>query len=237
MAKYLTIISDPHGCHLTFLELAKQIPIEDNRVIVVGDIIDRGPGSLPLFEYIKESKIEMILGNHEHMFLHRKNSPDMMQMWLDNGGNATLASIKSMLNTVDEDKIESVLDDFHKYFSSVKLYIEVQSKSFKLIISHAGISRFYYQSLSGDLQKCFEIDPWDNRSCLWNRDELAVIEDSIQIVGHTPVINGPKKVDKNYYIDSGCVFRHLGYGYLTAMIFDLENEGDPQILKQNNIDD
>jgi serine/threonine protein phosphatase 1 len=70
--EFVTIISDPHGCYQSFKALLEQLPDEKNRLIIVGDIIDRGPDSYSIFEYVREHSIEMIMGNHEFMFLERK---------------------------------------------------------------------------------------------------------------------------------------------------------------------
>jgi serine/threonine protein phosphatase 1 len=61
------IIGDIHGCYDELLELLNQIsPAEDDLLISVGDIVDRGPKSLPVFDFFqnRENAI-VVMGNHE----------------------------------------------------------------------------------------------------------------------------------------------------------------------------
>jgi bis(5'-nucleosyl)-tetraphosphatase (symmetrical) len=63
------VIGDIQGCFLTFKKLLAAINfcIEKDRVIVLGDAINRGPRSLETLRFLKsnEAQFELILGNHE----------------------------------------------------------------------------------------------------------------------------------------------------------------------------
>jgi len=104
-------------------------------------------------------------------------------------------------------------------------------------VSHAGVSTYLYKTFDEEIEKCFRGDPWDSDSCLWNRGELAQVDNYIQIVGHTPTKNGPSKVSNNYYLDTGCVYEGGGLGYLSALCFDTAAEDlTPQTFVQKNIE-
>ena len=65
------VIGDIHGCYDEFIELTKQIGITDDDLIIsLGDIVDRGPKSVELFEYFRKRKNSIVLmGNHERKHL------------------------------------------------------------------------------------------------------------------------------------------------------------------------
>jgi Calcineurin-like phosphoesterase len=65
------IIGDLHGCQATLktiLESSRFDP-ERDRLISVGDIVDRGPDSIQCLELMDEPWFLMVLGNHEHEFI------------------------------------------------------------------------------------------------------------------------------------------------------------------------
>lgn len=58
-------LSDPHGASLAFSRLLEERP-PDARLIVLGDIIDRGPGGLEILRRLDADKDALLLhGNHE----------------------------------------------------------------------------------------------------------------------------------------------------------------------------
>jgi serine/threonine protein phosphatase 1 len=61
------VIGDLHGCYDEFIELSNQIGITENDlVIALCDIVDRGNKSVELFQYFKENDNSIVLtGNHE----------------------------------------------------------------------------------------------------------------------------------------------------------------------------
>jgi serine/threonine protein phosphatase 1 len=65
------IIGDIHGCYDEFIELVEQMNVQENDLVVsVGDIVDRGPKSLEVYHYFKSRKNALVLmGNHERKHL------------------------------------------------------------------------------------------------------------------------------------------------------------------------
>jgi serine/threonine protein phosphatase 1 len=62
----LIAIGDIHGCHLEFAELLARLALTRNdRLILVGDLINRGPDSNKVIDLAREAKAISLLGNHE----------------------------------------------------------------------------------------------------------------------------------------------------------------------------
>jgi len=65
------VIGDLHGCYDEFIELSNQIGITENDLVIsLGDIVDRGNKSVELFHYFKNRANSIVLmGNHERKHL------------------------------------------------------------------------------------------------------------------------------------------------------------------------
>jgi serine/threonine protein phosphatase 1 len=90
-------IGDIHGCDVAFLALVRGLSIRpEDTVVVLGDAIDRGPGSRQVMERLvqlqHECRLVFILGNHEQMLLEGLENEQMAQVWLLYGGKSTLIS-------------------------------------------------------------------------------------------------------------------------------------------------
>ncbi|MFK8046262.1 MAG: metallophosphoesterase [Crocinitomicaceae bacterium] len=61
------VVGDLHGCYDEFIELSNQIGITENDLIIsLGDIVDRGNKSVELYRYFKNRGNSVVLmGNHE----------------------------------------------------------------------------------------------------------------------------------------------------------------------------
>lgn len=68
----------------------------DDTVIVLGDVVDRGPGSQDVIEQLLDLKsrctLRCLLGNHEEMMLDALAGGEWTVTWLRYGGDATLSS-------------------------------------------------------------------------------------------------------------------------------------------------
>lgn len=90
-------IGDIHGCHVAFDNLiAKLAPASDDTIIVLGDVVDRGPGSRQVIERLlelrKQCRLILVLGNHEEMMLSALMRSEGAEEWLRFGGMATVQS-------------------------------------------------------------------------------------------------------------------------------------------------
>lgn len=208
-------IGDIHGNFLTMQALLKQLPIQkDDKIVFLGDYIDRGPRSYEVLEFLKNNPQYIYLwGNHEEMFsLAQENPVGYKNMWLQNGGKETLKSFKK--NNVSAKNIQGYLNFFR---SELNLYY----KTDKFIFVHAGINETLKNSDQDDL--------------LWTRnfknEEIQTV-----IVGHTPepVLRIIQQLEGNKIIriDNGCFLKNRpGYGHLIAYCPE-----DNLIWQQRNID-
>ena len=65
------IVGDVHGCFnqlLLLLKLAKYNPTS-HRLILLGDLINKGHHSFQLLSWVREKQVDVILGNHELKFI------------------------------------------------------------------------------------------------------------------------------------------------------------------------
>ena len=91
------VIGDVHGHYDTLMTLLDAIaPSEEDRVYFLGDLIDRGPNSAQVVEFVKQSSYTCLLGNHEQMVLEILGQPNIkgsaLQAWLYSGGYSTVNS-------------------------------------------------------------------------------------------------------------------------------------------------
>jgi serine/threonine protein phosphatase 1 len=74
------------------------------RLIFLGDYIDRGPDSAGVIARVRALQSQgavALRGNHEQMLIDALDSEDAMQLFLGNGGDATLHSLGSFEALVD----------------------------------------------------------------------------------------------------------------------------------------
>jgi serine/threonine protein phosphatase 1 len=91
------VIGDVHGHYEGLMALLTAIaPGTDDQVYFLGDLIDRGPQSYQVVEFVKNSPYQSLLGNHEYLLLEAFPNGQVfapaLQAWLQSGGRATVAS-------------------------------------------------------------------------------------------------------------------------------------------------
>jgi serine/threonine protein phosphatase 1 len=114
----MIVIGDVHGDYEALMDLMKILP-QTEKVCFVGDLIDRGPKSKEVLQFIIENKFESVLGNHEDMALYDR------RLWYINGARETIDSFGE-------------LDDFlaseeYKWISSLPIMIEYK----QFLITHS----------------------------------------------------------------------------------------------------
>lgn len=88
------VCTDIHGQYDYFMNILEKIDFDDqeDHMYVLGDVIDRGPDSIPLLEYILyHDNMTLLIGNHEHMMIQAllREDPDQMSLWMYNAGDVT----------------------------------------------------------------------------------------------------------------------------------------------------
>ena len=101
MSAKIFAIGDIHGCYDKLQELMERLPYRPgrDRLVFLGDYIDRGSDSAHVLDYMCRLKKEnpdliALIGNHEHLFLEyaRTNDPALLPYLRKMGLDATVSS-------------------------------------------------------------------------------------------------------------------------------------------------
>ena len=112
MAGRTFAIGDIHGCDYALDTLLKLIqPTRLDTVVVLGDVVDRGPGTRQVIDQLlalrATCEVVLILGNHDQMMLEAAENPAIgLRSWLQHGGNATLFSYGGPLEAIPPRHLE-----------------------------------------------------------------------------------------------------------------------------------
>ncbi|WP_053365590.1 bis(5'-nucleosyl)-tetraphosphatase PrpE [Bacillus sp. FJAT-27245] len=219
----LDIIGDIHGCFSEFENLTKElgydwekgIPIHPagRRLAFLGDLTDRGPGSLRTIHVVWELVVKWNLafyspGNHCNK-LYRYFIGNKVQ--ISHGLETTVAEYEAL----DQSGQLLVKERFIQLYERAPLY-QIHDGG-ALAIAHAGIRKDYIGEYSSKV-KTFVL--YGDITGKTNPDGTPVRRDwalqhpgkPIIVYGHTPV-KEPRVVNNTYNIDTGAVFG----GKLTAL--------------------
>jgi len=203
-------IGDIHGCFNALkimLEQKIQL-IKSDKIILLGDYIDRGIQSREVINFIIDLKskgfdIIPLLGNHEAMLLEAYNNSELTSKWIQNGGSETLKSFNiTFLKDIEPKYVE--------FFKGLSYYFAFE----EYLFVHAGFNDS-------------DINPFaDKYSMIWlckQKYENPLLMNKIIIHGHRPItVDVCKEIihsNKNVInLDTGCVYSNMtGYGTLTAI--------------------
>jgi serine/threonine protein phosphatase 1 len=190
------IVGDIHGCLDMLKALMKKITWnpEKDRLVFLGDFVDRGPDPKGVIDYVLEIKrqstlVECILGNHEKMFLDYLNGRGGKRVYFFNGGKTTLESY----HLLGESSNPPHIPESHKAFlESLRLWVELDD----FYIVHAGLR----PGLSLSEQKLEDLT--------WIRDPFLLSEKDFGkkvIFGHTP-FSEPLMMANKIGLDTGAVY-------------------------------
>lgn len=115
-------IGDIHGCHVALDVLLENLQLTgDDTVIIVGDAVDRGPGTKQtldtLLELEQRCKLRYIRGNHEKMMLDGLAGGNLERTWLQYGGQEALESYGGEYDMVPAEHIR-FMDASLKYWET-----------------------------------------------------------------------------------------------------------------------
>ncbi len=111
-------VGDIHGCYRSLDALASFAAFaSDDRIITLGDYVDRGPDSRRVIEWMIErhetGSLIPLRGNHELMMLAARESERHYDEWLSCGGDTVLSSYGT-------DKLDNI-PDCHWHFLAKSL--------------------------------------------------------------------------------------------------------------------
>ena len=82
------VMGDLHGCYEVMMKALKKINFdkEKDRILSVGDLVDRGPDSLKCLKLLREPWFFCVRGNHEDMMINALLHNGDLMLWVYNGG-------------------------------------------------------------------------------------------------------------------------------------------------------
>jgi serine/threonine protein phosphatase 1 len=197
-------------------------PQLDHRVVLLGDLVDRGPDSAGVVErtraWQQSRNVRVLAGNHEEMFLAAFDKPEALRHFLKHGGRETLLSYgvsTRQMATLSLEELFALLGDVVP--QETRAYIasfEPMIRAGDYVFVHAGIdpARSLAEQKRSDL--------------LWIRERFLSHQGPLEKVvvhGHT-VFERVMDCGNRIGIDTGA-FRS---GVLTALVL----EGDQRRILQ-----
>ena len=225
-------IGDIHGCQRTFAALLEHLPLRTgDRLVLLGDYIDRGPDSKAVLDTIFQRKNEgfelvCLRGNHEQMLLDAIDNPNYeIEFWLRNGGRQTMASFGA-------DRLRDIPEHYIDFFRNTLFFYETEG----YLCLHGGPNFDHPDPLEQAADLLWMRRWYDDINYDW-------LGNRIILHGHTPV--GLDLIRQQYAalaeqqylnLDNGCVYAAMsgkgeGLGYLMA--FCLETKA---LYWQANVD-
>jgi serine/threonine protein phosphatase 1 len=200
VSERILAIGDIHGCN-TALEVLLGVvqPTSGDTVVVLGDVVDRGPDSRACIDRLLELRQSLqlvhLMGNHEEMMLDSAGDGGWLSSWLGFGGIETLQSYgrPPRFEDVPEEHWEFLRSARDSYASDREIFV--------------------HSNLEPNTPLDRQIPEW----LRWQRlrgDERPDCSGKRVICGHTSLPNGvPGILDGWVDIDTWC----YGGGWLTCL--------------------
>ncbi len=172
-----------------------EFDFDHDRLFCIGDLIDRGPQSFRVSEFLQYHWFYSIAGNHEWMLYNCHADKRLSKtLWFPNGGDWWLK--------VDENTKAQILESIK---SSMSALISIETNHRKVGLVHALAYPYYDWD-----EFCLKIvsDQVIQQWALWERDFEALTDKTVNgidliLCGHTP-IDKPLSFSNFINIDTGC---------------------------------
>jgi serine/threonine protein phosphatase 1 len=116
----LIAIGDIHGCHIEFAELLARLELtKDDRLVLLGDLVNRGPDSCKVIDLARAHHALSLLGNHELRLLKHRRTGD-----------------PKYLKESDRETYEKLRGDDWKYLENMPLTFE--EPELNVVFVHGG---------------------------------------------------------------------------------------------------
>lgn len=228
--KKFFVIGDIHGCLDELVELTNQVSGMVDKVILTGDLLDRGPYGPETVQFARAAKtygnLEVVLGNHDEKHIRYRNHINKKKVSPD-------YKIPMRCPEDNEEAHRAMSDEDIEWLASLPAAIRYHGKNHKYLITHAGLvpGRGLKQQTSGLIRNRYikkEDGVYKNvqttglevpkGAMLWSDVWMGP---EIVIHGHI-VYDKVNPLIKHYAIglDTGCCFG----GRLTGVIIDTETD-------------
>ena len=208
----------------------------------MGDLIDRGPASADVVEFVRAGRYDAVMGNHERSFVRNaktalrcaktgkftsSNDPyaffSLDESWLfNNGGEETLASYYRR-GGVEQCK------EHLRFVSRLPIYLEYDLRDESgrtLVVSHSAVGRMWSARYDDERKKSFAA------YVLSGRGDDSANDGIFNVYGHTPV-KKPVITEFSANIDLGCVYKNYWGEKARLCAFEFSSK---KIFTQENID-
>lgn len=189
------IVGDIHGCFTLLESELKNLNFDEtiDRLISVGDLVDRGLESEKCLEWLSKDWFYSVLGNHELMaIMYYCNEYDYRSYCRNGGEWFTKLSL-------DQQK------EYVNAFNELPIVIEFTKNDMKYGVVHAACHYSDWNLLTENSLTEFRLVD----KCVWDRDLInyQTIIGNIDMVfhGHTPM-QDHRIIGNRHYIDTGAVY-------------------------------
>ena len=195
----LFVVGDIHGCYDELMQRLEQVnfDFQNDLLIAVGDVVDRGSDSLKCLNLIDEPWFKAILGNHEEMcVLSYGGDPVIQEMHAQHGGK--------WFYQLSIEQQKQIIERLQR----VPLLLEVDYQNKKYGFVHADIDVNDWEKFKIAIQSQSRESALWGRGRIKNRRSLKYSKVSgidYIFLGHT-VVECVTQKDNCYYLDTGACF-------------------------------
>lgn len=186
------IIGDLDGDFSRFQIALNKAGFKQNQdtLICLGDVIDRGSDSLQILDFLKEADAYMVLGNHEHLMIEAilDNNEDAKNLWNKNGGQ--------WHNSIPK----NVLINQCKWLLKQSLSIVLNYKDYKIGLSHTIPIKWNWDNAKKNTPEVVACLLWD-RTLFHKKIALLSHDVDFSIHGHNST-QIPLWIGSSYHIDT-----------------------------------
>jgi serine/threonine protein phosphatase 1 len=106
-------IGDIHGCDAALVALLAELaPTGDDMLVILGDVVDRGPDTRACIDRLlnlrERCRLIHLKGNHEEMALDALSAGPWSQAWPKYGGDEMLASYGGSFDDIPDEHLEFI---------------------------------------------------------------------------------------------------------------------------------
>lgn len=204
------VVGDIHGIFDVLEDALRAVNFDParDRLISVGDLIDRGPLSHTVLHYLAQPWFHAIRGNHEQMFLHcmRDGTLDVDTV------NKNIKNGFGWMLQQSPQHLLAIKAAFEKLPVAIQIDAESGKTQDRIGFVHADVPEGmswpqFVRELENGNQKVAQIAIW-SRKRVETRDHSGVDGIARIFLGHTPQI-GAQQLGNCFFIDTGGVFRFI----------------------------